>query len=151
SAAFDGLELNPQRFGLLDSNSVGPYAAARAASAAPANVVRHNIWLESHQPAYGADTKTRCNSDADCADGTTCDIRVQTVDATHRGRCAPTGFDHQKSDGACVTDSDCLPYGSSAISATAACDVATNTCGERYVRCGQNSDCTSIDALSTCD
>jgi hypothetical protein len=141
--------LDAARFGVRDSASVGPLPPPAAAAA---SAVRLNIWARHHAPALGADTTVLCNVDADCAAGALCHIGAQAPDASHRGACAPAGFDHRTTDAACAADADCAPYGTAALSPTAACDAATKTCGERFIRCAKDADCVaSVGALSTCD
>src|SRR5262249_27100314 len=89
--------------------------------------------------------------DADCAAGALCHIGAQAADANHRGACAPAGFDHRATDAACAIDADCAPYGTAALSLTAACDTASKTCGERFIRCAKDADCAPVGALATCD
>ncbi|MFO0605835.1 MAG: hypothetical protein U0324_21810 [Polyangiales bacterium] len=146
--------LDMDRFGSFDTLRMG-YDRANSAILDTQRLhlaTRHNLWTRHHAPVLGAPTSALCNRDSDCADGSACRIGSRPADASHRGACAPWGVAHlaAASEARCATDDDCR-YGANAISATAACDAATHTCGERYVRCSADADCAQVDPQSTCD
>nr|MBK7065357.1 hypothetical protein [Deltaproteobacteria bacterium] len=142
--------LDQERFGFFDVSHVG-FDRTRSAVLDTERVhlaARHNLWVHHHVPAYGADAGRDCNRDADCADGGLCRIGDAPRSATARGRCAAPGAAHLAgvTEPACRADADCA-----AVSPTAACDRATGTCGDRYVRCSADETCRALDPRSTCD
>ncbi len=152
--------LDMERFGFFDRVRIGFDTQQNALLDTERLHVaaRHNLWIQHHAPVFAGDTAQGCNFDADCAgkDGTSgllCHIGNAPIDATHRGVCASIGLDHQSDDIACASDDDCRQYSDvGGVSRTAVCDLASKTCGEKYVRCFSDNDCSNaVDPMSTCD
>ncbi len=163
------VHLDMERFGFFDQNRVG-YDAGRHAILDTERVhwaSRHNLWQWHHAlfttadaPASGAE----CNSDRDCqGENMTCRIG-NTAAGAHRGVCQAMVIHHlpetpvvaggiSGTDMSCQSDADCIQaYDNTGVSHSAICDGATHTCGEHFVRCYLDSECsTQIDPNSTCD
>ncbi len=146
--------LDMERFGFFEQSRIGydPVQHATLDNERMHFASRHNIWAHHHMLVFGQSDGTGCNVDADCANGSLCNIGNTPVDAAHRGTCAQPGVAHDTSDIACSSDDDCLQtINSGGQSNSAFCDTSVGKCAEHYVRCAKDSDCTKLDPNSTCD
>jgi hypothetical protein len=146
--------LNMERFGFFDVMRIG-YDTVQNATLDTQRMhlaARHNLWMQHHVPAYGADTGTACNSDLDCSDDGSVICRIEAEpNGASRGMCAARGISHRDDDLPCTTDDECRQYSDTGgVSRTAVCDSGSHTCGDRYVRCEVDTDCAQF-GQSTCD
>ena len=161
--------LDMERFGFFDQSRVG-YDRDRHTILDTQRVhwaSRHNLWLYHHALFAATETATSaqgCNDDTTCAEGNTCRIGNTAHDPTHRGVCVPFSIHHLPlaaaqpggvagADTACQSDDDCIQASDgSGVSRTAVCDTSTHTCGEHYIRCAVDAECTTaVDPQSYCD
>jgi len=157
--------LDMERFGFFEQGRVGfdPRQATILDTERVHWASRHNLWVWHHALFTNTDAQAAagagCNSDRDCqGDNVTCRIGDTPRDATHRGTCQAMVIHHlpagsiADADIACQTDTDCMQTSSAGVSRSAVCDQATHTCGEHYLRCSTNSDCTDqVGPHSYCD
>ncbi len=160
--------LDQRRFGFFDPNRIGAdHDGPQDLRTSTAHwAARHNLWQWHHALFERSETPpptgTPCNDDSACVDGTACHILSTPHDASHRGLCQPLAIHHllvtpvvpggaSGTDIACQTDDDCQSA-ATAVSPTALCDLSTHTCGERFVRCMLDEECSrGVDPHSYCD